>query len=124
MVIIRVGVIISAICLSILVFTASFATDLIQLSDGCGPPCSTKPFVPTSPRPSDQGCPPPCSTIRHKHSFTLKIQKALISRGASIKADGKFGPASRKALIKFQKTHNLKPTGKIDSATKKALGLQ
>ena len=124
MAIIRMGIIIIIFYESLFAFTSSFAIDLIQLSDGCGPPCPTKPFVPTSPRPSDQGCPPPCSTIRHKHSFTLKIQKALISRGASIKVDGKFGPASRKALIKFQKTHNLKPTGKIDSATKKALGLQ
>lgn len=61
---------------------------------------------------------------KHKPSpFTMKVQKALIAKGAKIKADGYFGPATRKAIVAFQKTHKLKATGHVDAATKKALGL-
>ncbi len=60
---------------------------------------------------------------RKPSAFTMKVQKALIAKGAKIKADGFFGPATRKAIVAFQKTHKLKATGHVDAATKKALGL-
>jgi len=61
---------------------------------------------------------------KHKPSaYMMKVQKALIAKGAMIKADGFFGPASRKALMDYQKTNKLKVTGRVDAATKKALGL-
>ncbi len=55
--------------------------------------------------------------------FVMKVQKALVAKGAKIKADGFFGPMTRKAIMAFQKTHKLKVTGHVDAATKKALGL-
>ncbi|MHB1605688.1 MAG: peptidoglycan-binding domain-containing protein [Leptospirales bacterium] len=55
--------------------------------------------------------------------FVMKVQKALDAKGAKIKADGYFGPMTRKAIMGFQKTHKLKVTGHVDGATKKALGL-
>jgi peptidoglycan hydrolase-like protein with peptidoglycan-binding domain len=46
-----------------------------------------------------------------------QVQQALIRQGAQLKADGRFGPASRSALQQFQRKSGLPPTGKIDSAT-------
>ncbi len=61
---------------------------------------------------------------KHKASASMmKVQKALIAKGAKIKADGFYGPASRKALMDYQKANKLNATGRIDAATKKALGL-
>jgi hypothetical protein len=61
---------------------------------------------------------------KHKPSaYMMKVQKALIAKGAKIKADGFFGPASRKALMDYQKVHKLNVTGRVDAATKKSLGL-
>jgi len=56
-------------------------------------------------------------------AYMMKVQKALIAKGAKIKADGFYGPASRKALMDYQKVHKLKVTGRVDAATKKLLGL-
>lgn len=56
-------------------------------------------------------------------AFWKKVQTALIAKGAKIKADGYWGSLSKKALMNFQKANKLKATGKLDKATKKALGL-
>jgi peptidoglycan hydrolase-like protein with peptidoglycan-binding domain len=50
-------------------------------------------------------------------------QQALNKHGAQLVADGKMGPKTRAALKDFQKSNNLKVTGKLDSATQKALGI-
>ncbi len=60
---------------------------------------------------------------RKPSPFVMKVQKALVAKGAKIKADGYFGPSTRKAIKAFQKTHKLKATGHVDAATKKALGV-
>ncbi|MHB1285395.1 MAG: peptidoglycan-binding domain-containing protein [Leptospirales bacterium] len=60
---------------------------------------------------------------RKPSPFVMKVQKALVAKGATIKADGFFGPNTRKAIKAFQKTHKLKATGHVDAATKKALGV-
>ncbi len=49
---------------------------------------------------------------------TKQIQKAL-----GIKADGAFGPQTRRALKRFQRAHRLKVTGRPNAATLAALGL-
>jgi localization factor PodJL len=51
-----------------------------------------------------------------------KLQMALNSNGAQLDVDGKMGAKTRDALKAFQSSHNLKPTGRADAATVKALG--
>ena len=45
------------------------------------------------------------------------------ANGAQLTVDGKSGPATTDALKSYQSAHQLKPTGHVDSATMKALGL-
>jgi len=50
-----------------------------------------------------------------------KLQMALNSHGAQLDVDGRMGPKTRDALKAFQNAHSLKPTGRPDAATVKAL---
>lgn len=50
-------------------------------------------------------------------------QEALTGAGYKVKADGQMGKGTKKALKGFQKKNKLKVTGKLDTATKKALGM-
>jgi peptidoglycan hydrolase-like protein with peptidoglycan-binding domain len=60
----------------------------------------------------------------HKGSAAVKsMQEALNKNGAKLSVDGKMGPKTRAALKSFQQGHGLKATGKLDAATKKALGI-
>ncbi|MCB2193025.1 MAG: peptidoglycan-binding protein [Deltaproteobacteria bacterium] len=52
------------------------------------------------------------------------LQDALNRKGAKLKVDGIWGKKTRMALKNFQKANGLKVTGKVDPATKKALGLK
>jgi hypothetical protein len=52
-----------------------------------------------------------------------RIQQALIANGASIVADGQFGPATETAVRNYQTAHALAVTGIVDTATATALGL-
>lgn len=52
------------------------------------------------------------------------LQDTLNSKGAKLKVDGIMGKKTRMALKSFQKQNGLKVTGKVDAATKKALGLK
>ena len=57
-------------------------------------------------------------------SATVKsAQDALNKNGASLAVDGKNGPKTKAAIMSFQKEHGLKANGKLDKATKKALGI-
>ena len=47
---------------------------------------------------------------------------ALNANGAQLDVDGKMGPKTVDALKAYQQQHNLKPTGRVDAATMKALG--
>ncbi len=53
------------------------------------------------------------------------VQQALIRAGISVRggADGVFGPATRSALVTFQRREGLSASGKIDEPTAVALGL-
>lgn len=53
-----------------------------------------------------------------KKPTTKQIQKAL-----GIKADGVFGPKTKRALKTYQRRNGLKVTGKADTATLRSLGL-
>jgi peptidoglycan hydrolase-like protein with peptidoglycan-binding domain len=52
-----------------------------------------------------------------------KVQMALNASGAQLTVDGKWGPQTAAALKAYQKAHGLKPSGHIDGATSKALGV-
>lgn len=45
------------------------------------------------------------------------LQTLLIFHGASIAADGSFGPATEKAVVAFQRSRNLSPDGVAGAAT-------
>jgi peptidoglycan hydrolase-like protein with peptidoglycan-binding domain len=53
------------------------------------------------------------------------VQQALIRAGINVRggADGVFGPATRSALVAFQRREGLAASGKIDEPTAVALGL-
>jgi peptidoglycan hydrolase-like protein with peptidoglycan-binding domain len=55
----------------------------------------------------------------------VALQRALIRAGISFSggADGVFGSATAGAVMKFQRAHGLRVTGKVDAATAGALGL-
>ena len=53
-----------------------------------------------------------------------QAQKRLIERGYDpVHADGRLGPQTQRALKAFQSDHQLPLTGRLDAATKTALGL-
>ncbi len=52
------------------------------------------------------------------------VQHELRSRGYKITVDGKFGPKTRAAVLKFQRKQRLPQTGALDEATLRALQLQ
>jgi peptidoglycan hydrolase-like protein with peptidoglycan-binding domain len=52
---------------------------------------------------------------------TTALQQKLIALGYSVTADGSFGPGTKAAVIQFQTTRGLPPTGVVDAATWAAL---
>jgi peptidoglycan hydrolase-like protein with peptidoglycan-binding domain len=63
------------------------------------------------------------ANLTPKQQQVAKVQMALNANGAQLTVDGKWGPASSAALKSYQAAHSLKPTGKMDAATAKALGM-
>jgi parallel beta-helix repeat protein len=49
------------------------------------------------------------------------VQEALARNGYKIRRTGYFGIATENAVLDFQKNHDLKPTGIVDSTTRSAL---
>jgi peptidoglycan hydrolase-like protein with peptidoglycan-binding domain len=91
--------------------------------------CSSQqpPPPPPAPAPVAQPAPPPPpampANLTPAQQRVAKVQMALNSNGAQLTVDGKWGPQSSAALKSYQQAHSLKPTGKMDGATAKALGL-
>lgn len=52
-----------------------------------------------------------------KSPYIADLQNMLIKKGAAIKADGDFGPATENAVRNFQSKNGLKVTGTIDTDT-------
>jgi peptidoglycan hydrolase-like protein with peptidoglycan-binding domain len=76
--------------------------------------------------PAPPPAPPPPAMPAHltpAQQRIAKIQMALNANGSQLDVDGKLGPATRDALKTFQSAHGLKPTGRSDAATLKALGV-
>ena len=56
--------------------------------------------------------------------MVAKVQQALIDRGATIAADGQFGPVTEAAVIAHQRSTGLAQTGVVNEATATSLGVQ
>ena len=55
----------------------------------------------------------------------IDLQEALLNKGMEPGTiDGVMGPDTRRALARFQRDHNLKPTGSLNERTAKQLGLE
>jgi len=54
----------------------------------------------------------------------VKVQKALVATGATIAADGQFGPLTAGAVTTYQTSMGLAATGIVNEATATALGVQ
>lgn len=84
------------------------------------------PAPPPAPAPVAAPAPPPApmmpAGLTPAQQHVAKIQMALNANGAQLQVDGKWGPKTSAALKSYQSAHNLKPTGKPDGATMKALG--
>src|ERR1700759_2946700 len=76
--------------------------------------------------PSEPAPPPPPAmpaNLTPAQQKVAHVQMALNANGAALDVDGKWGSKTSAALAAFQKSHNLKPTGKMNGTTAKALGL-
>ena len=51
------------------------------------------------------------------------MQQALVHAGFTLDTDGVFGPATKEAVLKFQKQEGLHEDGIVGTSTLKALGL-
>ncbi|HQZ33283.1 MAG TPA: peptidoglycan-binding protein [Ilumatobacteraceae bacterium] len=54
----------------------------------------------------------------------VRVQQALVANGATIAADGQFGPITAGAVAAYQTTKGLAATGIVNEATATALGVQ
>ena len=65
------------------------------------------------------------NNARNAAALPKAVQKQLAQRGYyKGSVDGEFGPASKRALSRFQSDNHLRATGRIDPATMKALGFE
>lgn len=116
------------------------ALTLIALAALAG--CQTQPTTPTGPSPTPTASPipqpspkptPPANDPTHtisavpvegEHSANVRVvQERLNALGASLNADGAFGPVTGAAIATFQKSRNLPITSALDDATLSGLGI-
>ncbi len=67
---------------------------------------------------------PPAPQAMSPQQRIQAVQTALNSNGAHLAVDGRMGPKTEAALRSFQRQHNLHVTGRPDSETVSALGIQ
>ncbi|HLJ04958.1 MAG TPA: peptidoglycan-binding domain-containing protein [Acetobacteraceae bacterium] len=105
-----------------------FAVCCIAVSGlaACSQPAPPPP-PPPAPAPVAAPAPPPPpampANLTPAQQKVAKVQMALNANGATLDVDGKWGSKTSTALKAFQSAHKLKPTGHMDGATAKALGL-
>ncbi len=87
--------------------------------DQAPPPPAPVPVAAPAPPP-----PPPAmpANLTPAQQRVAKLQMALNANGAQLDVDGRMGAKTRDALKTYQSAHGLKPTGRADAATVKALG--
>ena len=67
----------------------------------------------------------PCPVLRYgnRGSAVAYVQNLLRKRRYSVRVDGLFGNMTRNAVLAFQRNNSITPTGMVDSATWRALGV-
>ena len=110
--------------------TFAFAAGCLAATSlaGCSSNQPAPPPPPPAPAPVAAPAPPPPppampANLTPAQQRIAKVQTALNANGAQLTVDGKWGGKTSAALKAYQHQHNLKPTGKMDSATAKALGV-
>jgi peptidoglycan hydrolase-like protein with peptidoglycan-binding domain len=107
--------------------TLAFAACCLAAAGLAG--CSNSQPAPPPPAPAPVAAPAPPpppmmpANLTPAQQKVAKVQMALNSNGAELTVDGKWGPKTSAALKSFQVSHHEKPTGKMDAATAKALGV-
>ncbi|MBA2388372.1 MAG: peptidoglycan-binding protein [Acidimicrobiia bacterium] len=79
----------------------------------------------SSPRPGDGNTPVGYPVYGERGARVVALQMALISNRYSFAggADGSFGSATTGAIIRLQQARGINPSGRVDEATARALGL-
>lgn len=104
----------TAASLGLLAATTTGSTDTSSTDTGSTVPSTSAVGVaPGMPRFGDSG-----DAVR-------RLQRALINQGVSVLGgpDGAYGPATKAAIVRYQKKIGLQATGVVDTATARALGL-
>jgi peptidoglycan DL-endopeptidase CwlO len=104
----------------VICFTAAAGIAGCASNEPAAPPPAPAPMAAPAPPPAP---PPMPAGLTPAQQRVAKIQTALNANGAQLQVDGKWGPKTSAALKAYQSAHNLKPTGKPDGATRKALGV-
>lgn len=70
-------------------------------------------------------CSGQCPTLKlgNRGSAVAFVQNLLRQRRYTLRVDGVYGQTTRNAVLAFQRSNNLTPTGNVDSATWRALGV-
>ena len=63
-------------------------------------------------------------TVGSSGPAVVKVQQALVANGATITADGQFGPITAAAVTAFQTARGLPATGIVNETTATSLGVQ
>ncbi|HTI79746.1 MAG TPA: peptidoglycan-binding domain-containing protein [Acetobacteraceae bacterium] len=107
--------------------TLAFAVCSIAVGGLAACSHSEPPPPPPPPAPVAAPAPPPPpampANLTPAQQKVAHVQMALNANGAALDVDGKWGSKTSAALAAYQKAHSLKPTGKMNGATAKALGL-
>ena len=98
----------------------SLGLSLAPVALAADQPAEAKPAV-AKPAPAKAAKAKPMKAVKPNPKVRM-LQDALNKNGAKLKVDGIWGKKTRMALKDFQKAKGLKVTGKVDKATKAALG--
>jgi peptidoglycan hydrolase-like protein with peptidoglycan-binding domain len=109
--------------------TLAFAVSCLAVAGLAG--CASNEPAPPPPAPAPVAAPAPIpppppampANLTPAQQRIAKVQMALNANGAQLQVDGKWGSKTSAALKAYQQQHNLKATGRMDSATAKALGV-